>query len=527
MAGRRGNNPATGDNRVQEEAEDTAALSPRTSTVRLLAVEDSLGDLHRKIDRVMDNFELLARRMDELRAPPQLEAEMADDGEFNNRRRQRGRGNFRNLHNPRYANRGRADLNPPPQFYADVHNEQEDESSSSDDQNNPWDALDETQRGQHGRRFGTRAETHHDFKMKVDLPSYSGKRDIESFLDWLKSTENFFSYMDTPEQKKVRLVALKLKGGASAWWEQLEANRQRYNKRPVRSWEKMKKLLKERFLPPNYEQTLYNQYQNCRQGTRTVTEYIEEFHRLSARTNLSENEQHQIARFVGGLRFDIKEKVRLQPLRFLSEAISLAETVEEMIALKTNTMNRRTWEPTSNKKTNYANKSNDQPMAPAYGKGKETDSQTATYEKKAEMINRSKNQNNYTRPSLGKCFRCGQPGHLSNSCPQRKTIALADEEDNLPGEGESEPEEETEEIEADEGDRISCVIHRVLIAPKEEKSPQRHSLFKTRCTINGKVCNVIIDGGSSENFITKKIVSNLNLKVASKPLQDRMGQERE
>ena len=83
----------------------------------------------------------------------------------------------------------------------------------------------------------------------------------------------------------------------------------------------MKKLMKVRFLPPNYEQTLYNQYQNCQQGSRTVADYIEEFHRLGARTNLMENEQHLIARFVGGLRFDIKEKVRLRPFLNLSDAI--------------------------------------------------------------------------------------------------------------------------------------------------------------------------------------------------------------
>ncbi|KAA0054761.1 uncharacterized protein E6C27_scaffold437G00390 [Cucumis melo var. makuwa] len=113
---------------------------------------------------------------------------------------------------------------------------------------------------------------------------------VNVFLDWLKNTEILFNYMNTPEVKKVHLVALKLKAGASAWWDQLEVSRQRCGKQPIRSWEKMKKLLKVRFLPPNYEQTLYNQYQNCRQGTRTVADCIEEFHRLSARINLSENE---------------------------------------------------------------------------------------------------------------------------------------------------------------------------------------------------------------------------------------------
>ncbi|KAA0066332.1 uncharacterized protein E5676_scaffold602G001230 [Cucumis melo var. makuwa] len=41
-----------------------------------------------------------------------------------------------------------------------------------------------------------------------------------------------------------------------------------------------------------------------------------------ARMNLMENEQHLIAWFVGGLRFDIKEKVKLQPFLTLSDAIT-------------------------------------------------------------------------------------------------------------------------------------------------------------------------------------------------------------
>uniref|UniRef100_A0A9I9D4C6 Retrotransposon gag domain-containing protein n=1 Tax=Cucumis melo TaxID=3656 RepID=A0A9I9D4C6_CUCME len=92
----------------------------------------------------------------------------------------------------------------------------------------------------------------------------------------------------------------------------------------------MKKLMKEQFLLPNYEQTLNNQYQNHRQGLKTGTDYIEEFHRLGARTNSMESEQRLIARSVGALHMDIKETVRLQPFSWLSEASSFAETVEEM-----------------------------------------------------------------------------------------------------------------------------------------------------------------------------------------------------
>ncbi|TYJ96333.1 uncharacterized protein E5676_scaffold1970G00410 [Cucumis melo var. makuwa] len=76
----------------------------------------------------------------------------------------------------------------------------------------------------------------------------------------------------------------------------------------------MKKLMKQRFLPPNYEQDQYTQYQNCRWGSRKTAEYIKEFHRLGARTNLMENKQHLISRFTGGLRMNLREKVKLQCL---------------------------------------------------------------------------------------------------------------------------------------------------------------------------------------------------------------------
>uniref|UniRef100_A0A6N2KR41 Retrotransposon gag domain-containing protein n=1 Tax=Salix viminalis TaxID=40686 RepID=A0A6N2KR41_SALVM len=59
------------------------------------------------------------------------------------------------------------------------------------------------------------------FRMKMDLPNFNGQLQIEGFLDWLAMVERFFDYMDIPEDKRVKLVAYKLMGGASAWWEQL------------------------------------------------------------------------------------------------------------------------------------------------------------------------------------------------------------------------------------------------------------------------------------------------------------------
>ena len=175
--------------------------------------------------------------------------------------------------------------------------------------------------------------------------------------------------------------------------------------------------MKTRFLPPNYEQTLYNQYHNCRQGARTVADYIAEFHRLGARTNLMENEQHLTARFVRGLRFDIKEKVKLQPFLNLVDAITYAESVEEIIDLNLKKNTRRgPWNTNSKLVATQSSMTH-------YNKDQEKDKTNETNEKKQA-------ENVYQRSSLSKCFRCGQTSNLSNACPKRKIVAILEEDEN-------------------------------------------------------------------------------------------------
>ena len=53
---------------------------------------------------------------------------------------------------------------------------------------------------------------------KVEIPEFKGKLDPEEFLDWLNTVERVFKYKDVPEDKKVKLVALRLRKYASLWW---------------------------------------------------------------------------------------------------------------------------------------------------------------------------------------------------------------------------------------------------------------------------------------------------------------------
>ena len=140
-----------------------------------------------------------------------------------------------------------------------------------------------------------------DYQIKVKLPSFNGNVSIEEYLDWVSEMEKFFDYMSIADDKQLCLVAYKLKRGASAWWDRVQLNRTHEQKLPIRSWRRMKRLMADRFLPPDYQQELFRQYQDCRQDTRTANEYMEEFDRLANCNDLEETEDQQISRFVHGL----------------------------------------------------------------------------------------------------------------------------------------------------------------------------------------------------------------------------------
>ncbi|KAJ0010646.1 hypothetical protein Pint_33371 [Pistacia integerrima] len=49
------------------------------------------------------------------------------------------------------------------------------------------------------------------------------------------------------------------------------------------------------------------------------------------------------------------------------------------------------------------------------------------------------------------------------------------------------------------------------IIKEEEEDWRRRSIFRTRVVCGGKVCDLVIDGGSMENIISKEAVDKLKL----------------
>ena len=78
----------------------------------------------------------------------------------------------------------------------------------------------------------------------------------------MDTVERIFEFKDVPNDKKVKLLALRLRKYACLWWTNLWAKSVRCRKSKIRTWKKMKAKLKSRFLPPTYIQDIYSQFHN-------------------------------------------------------------------------------------------------------------------------------------------------------------------------------------------------------------------------------------------------------------------------
>lgn len=76
-------------------------------------------------------------------------------------------------------------------------------------------------------------------------------------------------------------------------------------KEKSRLWPKMLKHLRTKFMPSDYQQKLFKEFENLKQRELIVSAYTEEFLRLQIMTNLGEKDDHVVARCINGLQFQL------------------------------------------------------------------------------------------------------------------------------------------------------------------------------------------------------------------------------
>ena len=82
---------------------------------------------------------------------------------------------------------------------------------------------------------------------KLQQRMYEGKLDVEEFLDWIRAMDKYFNYEDVEEEKKVKHDVTRLKGHATLWWDELQADRRSKGKRKIQSQDQIVAKLKVKF----------------------------------------------------------------------------------------------------------------------------------------------------------------------------------------------------------------------------------------------------------------------------------------
>ncbi|KAL9373456.1 hypothetical protein Peur_033076 [Populus x canadensis] len=291
-----------------------------------------------------------------------------------------------------------------------------------------------------------------------------------------------------------------------------------------------------RFLPPDYEQYLFQLLQDCSQGSRSVFDYTVEFSRLLERNNLNETEGQRVAKYMNGLKSSLRDKIGLQVVWTVEEAHNLALKAELMERRGgVSGFHRNNPESSFNTRDKGGNSS----QAGVLNQNKEGGSSSSQAAQGNRNIPRNLNQNTntntnlnpnpYARPAPGVCYRCRKPGHLSNTCPdRRKPVNWIEGEEGDPEATGDDPEAtgdyareddcyEGVEFAEEDGERINCLVQRILYTPRQEDTGQRNNIFRSYCTVSQKVCNLIVDSGSCENFVPRGLVEHLKLPTEKHP----------
>eukprot|EP00253_Pinus_taeda_P016642 PITA_16642 len=305
-------------------------------------------------------------------------------------------------------------------------------------------------------------------KPRHELPTYDGSLSADVLLDWLSEVNKYFEFEETSEDKQVKFATTKLKGHASLWWDNIQAERKRLHKQPIKKWARMEAKLKENFLPKDYQIMLYRQVQDLKQRGMTVKEFTEEFYKLNLRAGYVEDTPEKTARFVNGLRGEILDEIGILSPQTLDEAYQFALKAEEKINRK---QNARRGGGTGRGK------------GKVFGRGRGTGSNEEGSSSKSTGTTEKDTSTREGRPAqrgrgIGRgrgtvqCYRCHKLGHKSYDCPEAKEVAEPD---------------------------------------------QRKALFRTVCKAGGNCCKLIIDRGSTDNLVAVEMVEKLGLKKLKHP----------
>ncbi|CAA0838264.1 Unknown protein [Striga hermonthica] len=353
--------------------------------------------------------------------------------------------------------------------------------------------------------------------MKMEVPKFDGT-DPDG---WIFRIEEFFDFLATPEELRLRIVSFHMEGKAAAWFQWMKSNNL------LTDWKAFLVNLKHRFGSSVYEDpegALSKLVQNT-----SVAEFQSAFEDLMNKVR-GISESLLISFFVTGLKPDIRRELLLNRPSSLMEAFALARAYEARA--EEMRFNLRIG-PKGNQTSPQAHFS--QPNAHALNSGytpklpttftTTTDSSTqprknlfpkptSVLENQQPLLptpnipklplRRLTEAELRAKREKGLCYNCDERYTPNHRCRSRFLCLLGnDDDDELGGEANSDPNPDEELVTAD----ISSL--NTLAGQSNPRS------LRIAGKIKGKNLQVLIDSGSTHNFIKTSVAESLGLPVES------------
>lgn len=222
---------------------------------------------------------------------------------------------------------------------------------------------------------------------------------------------------------------------------------------------------------------------------------------MMARMTAGESQKQLISRFIRGLRSQLQIALAQFNPTTVSEAHQRAVSMELQL--------HPSWSSTSRQRSTNDNQGQ-----------LTTDSTNPKSDSPKENINGDTIANaRPARTNALRCFTCGECGHIQTACPNntKRGLIIQDADDEEPRYYEDDGNDNTvDTIQRDTG--LSLVLRRNCLLPKAtHESWLRTNLFCSTCTINGRVCKLIIDSGSCTNVMSSEAANKLGLEVTLHP----------
>ena len=255
----------------------------------------------------------------------------------------------------------------------------------------------------------------------------SGSPELE---EWLFHVGNYATYMGLPEDQRVFYAQSFMGGAAFHWW--VRASQQQ----AAWTWEEFVAMIKKRFAPLDDAEHARRELRRLRQGHTSMEAHVRRFQEVVNRVPMLP-EADQVHAFIYSLNPKTAEIVALQRPQTLDHAMELAITRDDIV----NSMRRPGWEPAAEQRVPNAgapvpmelgalrdarrgsgglgSKQRGNRSGTGYSTGYSTGNSGGGGGKGNQSGRRMTREEIERRRRDGRCFGCGEKGHLARDCPRR------------------------------------------------------------------------------------------------------------